>query len=52
MMAFHLGSTVILLTEPGRHALAEAATPGREVRVGELLALRDTAALPAADAHA
>ena len=38
IMAFHLGSTVVLLVEPGRAELADAATPGREVRLGEPLA--------------
>jgi len=47
LMAFHLGSTVILLTEPGRLTLTDRVVPGEEVRVGELLATRDTAALPA-----
>ena len=45
IMAFHLGSTVILLTEPGPLTLTDRAVSGEEVRVGELLATRDTAAL-------
>ena len=36
LMAFHLGSTVVLLTEPGRLELAPGLTPGLEVRVGTL----------------
>ncbi|MEX2465748.1 MAG: archaetidylserine decarboxylase [Gemmatimonadota bacterium] len=39
LMAFHLGSTVVLLTEPGLH-LAPGLRAGREVRVGEPLARR------------
>lgn len=38
LMAFHLGSTVVLLTEPGSMDLTPDLTPGREVRVGTLLA--------------
>ncbi len=38
LMAFHLGSTVVLLLEPGRSRLVERITPGLEVRVGELIA--------------
>jgi phosphatidylserine decarboxylase len=38
LMAFHLGSTVILLFERGRIELDEACRPGREVRLGETLA--------------
>lgn len=38
IMAFHLGSTVILLFEPGRVELDEAIRPDREVRLGQLLA--------------
>jgi phosphatidylserine decarboxylase len=37
LMAFHLGSTVVMLSEPGRLILDERCVPGREVRVGELL---------------
>jgi hypothetical protein len=37
-MAFHLGSTVVLLTEADRLELEERCVPGREVRVGTLLA--------------
>jgi phosphatidylserine decarboxylase len=35
LMAFHLGSTVVLLTEPGRIALREGLAPGAAVRLGE-----------------
>ena len=38
LMAFHLGSTVVLLTEADRMELEPPCTPGREVRVGTLLA--------------
>lgn len=38
LMAFHLGSTVVLLTEPDRMALEDRCVPGREVRLGALLA--------------
>jgi phosphatidylserine decarboxylase len=37
LMAFHLGSTVILLTEPGL-VLEPGLRPGAEVRVGDVLA--------------
>ncbi len=37
IMAFHLGSTVVLLFEPGRVELDPGWTVGREVRLGELL---------------
>ncbi|HET9982553.1 MAG TPA: archaetidylserine decarboxylase [Longimicrobiales bacterium] len=37
IMAFHLGSTVVLLFEPGAGALVEGIQPGREVRLGEPL---------------
>lgn len=37
LMAFHLGSTVVLLTEPG-FELAPTTRPRREVRMGEILA--------------
>jgi phosphatidylserine decarboxylase len=37
-MAFHLGSTVVLLTEPGRLSLDPGCRPGAEVRLGTLLA--------------
>ncbi len=40
LMAFHLGSTVILLVPPGA-ALVDGLTPGREVRVGEPLMVPD-----------
>lgn len=39
IMAFHLGSTVVLLTEPG-FELTTTARPRREVRLGEVLARR------------
>ncbi|MGH7500840.1 MAG: archaetidylserine decarboxylase [Longimicrobiales bacterium] len=38
MMAFHLGSTVVLLFEPGRVMLRGDLVPGREVRLGEVIA--------------
>jgi phosphatidylserine decarboxylase len=38
IMAFHLGSTVVILTEPGRIRPDPALKPGREVRLGEVLA--------------
>jgi phosphatidylserine decarboxylase len=38
LMAFHLGSTVILLLEPG--ARVTAAPPGTEVRIGSVVARR------------
>ena len=38
IMAFHLGSTVVLLVEPGRVQLAPDALPGQEVRMGSVLA--------------
>jgi phosphatidylserine decarboxylase len=38
IMAFHLGSTVVLLLEPERIGLAPDLVPGREVRLGEPLA--------------
>jgi phosphatidylserine decarboxylase len=38
MMAFHLGSTVVLLFEPGRVTLRGDLGPGREVRLGEEIA--------------
>jgi phosphatidylserine decarboxylase len=38
LMAFHLGSTVVLLTEAGRIQLDELCTLGQEVRVGSILA--------------
>lgn len=37
LMAFHLGSTVILLLPPGSPEPTEACSPGREVRLGEAL---------------
>lgn len=39
IMAFHLGSTVVLLVEPGRVAPTDACAPGREVRLGDALAV-------------
>jgi phosphatidylserine decarboxylase len=38
IMAFHLGSTVVLLFEPGRATLRSGLAPGTEVRVGEEIA--------------
>jgi phosphatidylserine decarboxylase len=38
IMAFHLGSTVVLLVEPGRARLDAELAPGREVRLGSVLA--------------
>ena len=37
LMAFHLGSTVILLLPPGSTELTPVCHPGREVRLGEAL---------------
>jgi phosphatidylserine decarboxylase len=37
LMAFHLGSTVVLVLEPGRCELAAELAPGRPVRLGEVL---------------
>lgn len=37
IMAFHLGSTVVLLIER-RSSIAEGMTPGREVRMGDIIA--------------
>jgi len=38
IMAFHLGSTVVLLAEPGALRLAPELAPGLEVRLGHVLA--------------
>lgn len=38
IMAFHLGSTVVLMVEPDRVALLPHLAPGHEVRLGEPLA--------------
>jgi phosphatidylserine decarboxylase len=38
LMAFHLGSTVVLLTEPDRLRPLPALAPGAHVRLGEVLA--------------
>lgn len=38
LMAFHLGSTVVMLTEPGRLTLEARCAPGYEVRLGAMLA--------------
>ena len=35
--AFEMGSTVILVFEPGRAALGASLTPGARVRVGEAI---------------
>lgn len=48
LMAFHLGSTVVLLTEPSKLELLDRCTPGTEVRLGALLARPRDAALPSA----
>ena len=37
IMAFHLGSTVVLLTEPGAPAFREELHPGASIRLGEPL---------------
>ena len=37
LMAFHLGSTVVLLTEPGSVALRPGLAPGAAVRLGEVV---------------
>jgi len=37
-MAFHLGSTVVLLVEPGRARLEADLLPEVEVRLGTILA--------------
>lgn len=37
LMAFHLGSTVVLLTEPGRARLRQDLRPGMDLRLGEIL---------------
>lgn len=38
IMAFHLGSTVVLAIEPGRAVLADGLVPGGEVRAGDPIA--------------
>ena len=38
LMAFHLGSTVVMLLPPGATEATPACLPGREVRLGEALA--------------
>lgn len=38
IMAFHLGSTVVLLFEPGRVELLETLRPGAPIRLGETIA--------------
>lgn len=38
LMAFHLGSTVVMLAEPGRLTLEGRCAPGTEVRLGAMLA--------------
>jgi phosphatidylserine decarboxylase len=40
LLTFHLGSTVILLFEPGRVAWTESTIPGSEVRLGQAIAIR------------
>jgi phosphatidylserine decarboxylase len=37
LMAFHLGSTVVLLLEPGRCELDPSLAPGQKVRLGQVL---------------
>jgi phosphatidylserine decarboxylase len=37
-MTFHLGSTIVLVFEPGRVQLGEAAVPGAPVRLGSVIA--------------
>lgn len=39
LMAFHLGSTVVLLGEPDALELTDVCVAGREVRLGEMLAV-------------
>jgi phosphatidylserine decarboxylase len=41
IMAFHLGSTVVLLVEPGRVRLDRNLAPGMEVKLGDALARPD-----------
>ena len=41
LMAFHLGSTVVLLLEPGCARLVDRLAPGLEVRFGETIAIRE-----------
>jgi phosphatidylserine decarboxylase len=38
VMAFHLGSTVVLLCEPGRVAFLDELEPGGDARLGEVIA--------------
>ena len=38
VMTFHLGSTIVLLFEPGRVSLHDAVRPGEKVRLGQALA--------------
>lgn len=38
VMAFHLGSTVVCLLEPGRARLSDGLEPGREIRLGDFIA--------------
>jgi phosphatidylserine decarboxylase len=38
LMAFHLGSSVVVLFEAGRVQLDPRVVPGREIRVGDPLA--------------
>ena len=42
IMAFHLGSTVVLLVEKGRVRLDRDLAPGQEVKLGEALAQPET----------
>ena len=41
LMAFHLGSTVVMLLEPGRVELSRTVTAGAEVRLGSPLDASD-----------
>ena len=45
VMAFHLGSTVVLLVEPGAATLTPELRPGLEVRLGETIAQATTSSL-------
>lgn len=42
IMAFHLGSTVVLLFEPGSAGLLDELAPGRPIRLGEPIAAPST----------
>lgn len=47
VMTFHLGSTIVLLFEPGRAVLSPAVTPGAKVTLGQTIA-RAPGSLPEA----